>query len=160
MRPRGAGTAGDLVEPGRLGRGARDERRTRAVGRRRPGSGVGHSRHSARQHAGHRTRGHRHELDHIAADHADHADHHDHHDHGPDDHRCVQRRDGGADAHLLQPGPEGRARGHPDRVESSVPVYSCFDELTVDVYENVNGMAVAEAVTPTDCIAQDFQLPS
>jgi len=39
-------------------------------------------------------------------------------------------------------------------------VYSCFDELTVDVYENVNGMAVAEAVTPTDCIAQDFQLPS
>ncbi|MGA2932249.1 MAG: hypothetical protein ABSE98_09220 [Acidimicrobiales bacterium] len=152
------------------GRGRRRPRRARssrpgrtrreaypAVGRRRPGSGIGHSHHSARQHAGRRTHGHRHGLGHIAADHADHADHH---DHGTDDHRCVQRRDGGADAHLLQPGPEGRARGHPDRLESSVPVYSRFDELTVDVYDNVNGMAVAEAVTPTDCIAQDFQLPS
>lgn len=37
--------------------------------------------------------------------------------------------------------------------------YACLDGVTLNVYDNVNGKAVAEAVTPTDCIAQDFQLP-
>ena len=37
--------------------------------------------------------------------------------------------------------------------------YSCLDGVTLNVYDNVNGKAVAEAVTPTDCMAQDFQLP-
>jgi len=43
--------------------------------------------------------------------------------------------------------------------ESNVPTYSCLNGRSLDVYDNVNGKAVAEAVTPTDCIAQDFQLP-
>ena len=38
--------------------------------------------------------------------------------------------------------------------------YSCLNGASLDVYDNVNGKPVAEAVTPTDCIAQDFQLPS
>ena len=37
--------------------------------------------------------------------------------------------------------------------------YSCLDGVSLDVYDNVNGTAVAEAITPSDCIAQDFQLP-
>ncbi len=44
--------------------------------------------------------------------------------------------------------------------EPSVPAYSCLNGASLDVYDNVNGKAVAEAVTPTDCIAQDLQLPS
>jgi hypothetical protein len=44
--------------------------------------------------------------------------------------------------------------------ESNVPAYSCLNGASLDVYDNVNGKPVAEAVTPTDCIAQDFQLPS
>ncbi len=37
--------------------------------------------------------------------------------------------------------------------------YSCLDGVSLNVYDNVNGTAVAEAITPTDCMAQDFQLP-
>jgi len=44
--------------------------------------------------------------------------------------------------------------------ESNVPASSCLNGASLDVYDNVDGKAVAEAVTPTDCIAQDFQLPS
>lgn len=43
--------------------------------------------------------------------------------------------------------------------ESNVPAYSCLNGAALDVYDNVNGNAVAEAVTPTNCISQDFQLP-
>jgi spore germination protein YaaH len=43
--------------------------------------------------------------------------------------------------------------------ETNVPAYSCLNGKSLNVYDNVNGKAVAEAVTPTDCIAQDFQLP-
>jgi len=41
-----------------------------------------------------------------------------------------------------------------------VAAYSCLNGASLDVYDNVNGKAVAEAVTSTNCIAQDFQLPS
>ena len=43
--------------------------------------------------------------------------------------------------------------------QSNVVAYSCLNGASLDVYDNVNGTAVAEAITPTDCIAQDFQLP-
>jgi hypothetical protein len=43
--------------------------------------------------------------------------------------------------------------------QSNVAAYSCLNGAALDVYDNVNGTPVAEAVTPTDCIAQDFQLP-
>ncbi len=43
--------------------------------------------------------------------------------------------------------------------QSNVPAYSCLKGAALNVYDNVNGKAVAEAVTPTNCIAQDFQLP-
>jgi hypothetical protein len=42
---------------------------------------------------------------------------------------------------------------------SNVAAYSCLNGAVLDVYDNVGGNPVAEAVTPTDCIAQDFQLP-
>ncbi len=43
--------------------------------------------------------------------------------------------------------------------ESDDATYSCLNGASLNVYDNVNGKAVAEAVTPTNCIAQDFQLP-
>jgi Glycosyl hydrolases family 18 len=43
--------------------------------------------------------------------------------------------------------------------QSNVAAYSCLNGAALDVYDNVGGNPVAEAVTPTDCIAQDFQLP-
>ena len=43
--------------------------------------------------------------------------------------------------------------------QSNVAAYSCLNGVALDVYDNVNGTPVAEAVTPTDCIAQDFDLP-
>jgi hypothetical protein len=43
--------------------------------------------------------------------------------------------------------------------QSNVAAYSCLNGAALDVYDNVNGTPVVEAVTPTDCIAQDFQLP-
>ena len=43
--------------------------------------------------------------------------------------------------------------------QSNVPAYSCLNGAALNVYINVNGKDVAEAVTPTNCIAQDFQLP-
>ncbi len=42
--------------------------------------------------------------------------------------------------------------------QSNVPAYSCLN-APLDVCDNMNGKAVAEAVMPTDCLAQDFQLP-
>jgi hypothetical protein len=42
--------------------------------------------------------------------------------------------------------------------QSNVPAYSCLNGSSLNVYNNVNGK-VAEAVTPANCIAQDFQLP-
>ena len=44
--------------------------------------------------------------------------------------------------------------------QSNVPAYSCLKGAALNVYDNaVNGKQVAEAVTPANCIAQDFQLP-
>ena len=43
---------------------------------------------------------------------------------------------------------------------STNPAYSCLNGSTLNVVKNVNGTQVAEATTPTNCIAQDFQLPS
>jgi hypothetical protein len=43
--------------------------------------------------------------------------------------------------------------------QSNVAAYSCLNGASLNVYDNVNGKPVAEAVTPTNCIAQDFQLP-
>jgi hypothetical protein len=43
--------------------------------------------------------------------------------------------------------------------QSNVAAYSCLNGAALNVYDNVGGNPVAEAVTPTDCIAQDFQLP-
>ena len=43
--------------------------------------------------------------------------------------------------------------------QSNVAAYSCLNGAALDVYDNVGGNPVAEAVTPTDCVAQDFQLP-
>ncbi len=43
--------------------------------------------------------------------------------------------------------------------QSNVVAYSCLNGAALDVYDNVNGSPVAEAVAPTDCIAQDFELP-
>ncbi len=43
--------------------------------------------------------------------------------------------------------------------ESNDAAYSCLNGASLNVYDNVNGTAVAEAITPADCIAQDFQLP-
>jgi hypothetical protein len=43
--------------------------------------------------------------------------------------------------------------------QTNEPAYSCLNGAALNVYLNVNGKDVAEAVTPTNCIAQDFQLP-
>jgi len=43
--------------------------------------------------------------------------------------------------------------------QTNETAYSCLNGATLNVYDNVNGKAVAEAVTPTDCVGQDFQLP-
>jgi Glycosyl hydrolases family 18 len=43
--------------------------------------------------------------------------------------------------------------------QSNVAAYSCLNGVSLNVYDNVTGSQVAEAVSPTDCIAQDFQLP-
>ncbi len=43
--------------------------------------------------------------------------------------------------------------------QSNVPAYTCLNGAALKVFDNVNGKQVAEAVTPANCIAQDFQLP-
>jgi hypothetical protein len=43
--------------------------------------------------------------------------------------------------------------------QTNVAAYSCLNGAALNVYDNVNGKPVAEAITPTDCIAQDFELP-
>ena len=43
--------------------------------------------------------------------------------------------------------------------QTNVPAYACLNGSTLNVYDNVNGKQVAEAITATNCIAQDFQLP-
>jgi hypothetical protein len=43
--------------------------------------------------------------------------------------------------------------------QSNVAAYSCLDGASLNVYGNLNGKHVAEAIRPTNCIAQDFQLP-
>ena len=43
--------------------------------------------------------------------------------------------------------------------QTNVAAYACLNGSTMNVYDNVNGKQVAEAITPTNCIAQDFQLP-
>ena len=43
--------------------------------------------------------------------------------------------------------------------QTNVPSYSCLNGSTLNVSDNVDGKPVAEAVAPTDCIAQDFELP-
>jgi hypothetical protein len=42
---------------------------------------------------------------------------------------------------------------------TNVPAYSCLNGSALNVYDNVDGKPVAEAVAPTNCIAQDFELP-
>ena len=44
--------------------------------------------------------------------------------------------------------------------QSNVAAYACLNGASLNVYGNVNGKHVAEAIRPTNCIAQDFQLPS
>jgi len=44
--------------------------------------------------------------------------------------------------------------------ESTDPSFSCLDGATLDVRGNLLGRAAAEAVTPANCITQDFELPS
>ena len=45
--------------------------------------------------------------------------------------------------------------------ESNVASYTCLDGTTLDVYDDLlSGRQVAKAATPTDCISQDFELPS
>jgi hypothetical protein len=43
--------------------------------------------------------------------------------------------------------------------QTNVAAYSCLNGSTLNVYDNVDGKPVAEAVAPTNCIAQDFELP-
>jgi len=44
--------------------------------------------------------------------------------------------------------------------QSNVPAFSCLNGASLNVYDNVNGgKEVAEAAKPTNCVAQDFQLP-
>ena len=43
--------------------------------------------------------------------------------------------------------------------QTNVAAYSCLNGSTLNVYQNVDGKPVAEAITPTNCIAQDFELP-
>ena len=43
--------------------------------------------------------------------------------------------------------------------QTNVTAYTCLNGASLNVYDNINGTPVAEAITPTDCIAQDFQLP-
>jgi spore germination protein YaaH len=43
--------------------------------------------------------------------------------------------------------------------QTNVPAYSCLNGSALNVYDNVDGKPVAEAVAPTNCIAQDFELP-
>ena len=44
--------------------------------------------------------------------------------------------------------------------QTDEPAYSCLDGASLNVYLNLNGTAAAEAITPTDGLAQAFQLPS
>ncbi len=43
--------------------------------------------------------------------------------------------------------------------QTNVAAYSCLNGSSLNVYQNVDGKPVAEAITPTNCIAQDFELP-
>jgi Glycosyl hydrolases family 18 len=43
--------------------------------------------------------------------------------------------------------------------QTNIPAYSCLNGSALNVYDNVDGKPVAEAVAPTNCIAQDFELP-
>ena len=84
----------------------------------------------------------------------------DDHHRGALHHRSVQRRPGEPDADRLEPG--GRRPCRRARSPTSSPTCRRTRVSTVptlNVYINVNGKDVAEAVTPTNCIAQDFQLP-
>ncbi len=83
----------------------------------------------------------------------------DDHHHGPVHHRGVQRRHGQPDADRLEPVLGVVPAGTLTDFQSNVAAYSCLNGAALNVYDNVNGKPVAEAVTPTDCIAQDFQLP-
>ena len=44
--------------------------------------------------------------------------------------------------------------------QSTNPAYSCLNGASLNVVNNVNGTHVAEAMTPTNCMTQDFQLSS
>jgi hypothetical protein len=43
--------------------------------------------------------------------------------------------------------------------QTNEPAYSCLNGATLNVYSNLNGPPFAVAVTPTDCVTQDFLLP-
>ena len=72
-------------------------------------------------------------------------------------HRPVQRCDGGADADPGESGARAGAGRHAHQLRVRRAAYSCLNGASLNVYDNVNGKAVAEAVTPTNCIAQDFR---
>lgn len=44
--------------------------------------------------------------------------------------------------------------------QTNEPAYSCLNGVTLSVFTNLKGDAVAKATTPTDCITQDFLLPA
>ena len=75
-------------------------------------------------------------------------------------HRYLQRRHGRADRRSPRARYSGWCRpGTLTNFQTNETAYSCLNGASLNVYDNVNGKAVAEAVTPTNCIAQDFQLP-
>ncbi|HEY6472565.1 MAG TPA: glycosyl hydrolase family 18 protein [Acidimicrobiales bacterium] len=44
--------------------------------------------------------------------------------------------------------------------QTNEPAYSCLNGATLNVYDNLEGLPYAAAVTPTNCVTQDFLVPS
>jgi hypothetical protein len=44
--------------------------------------------------------------------------------------------------------------------QSTDPAYACLDGATLNVFWNAAGHAAAEAVSPANCMTQDFLLPN
>ena len=52
------------------------------------------------------------------------------------------------------------ADGQVTDFQTNEPAYACLNGTTLNVFANLKGQPVAVAATPTDCITQDFVLPS
>lgn len=52
------------------------------------------------------------------------------------------------------------ADGQVFHFQTNEPAYSCLNGVTLNVFTNLKGNAVAEAATPANCITQDFLLPA